>query len=330
LGTADLGGAASRGLRSVASPTGLRGCGRELTWLAAHAALYPLGLLAERTGKAAGTDTHRLDALSPLRRGLVSADLEAAGAPILLVHGMADNRSVFLLLRRALRRRGFGRVHTVNYSPFTTDVRAAARSLGRAVESLCEQTGYERVHVVAHSLGGVVARYAVQRLGGDARVHTLVTLGAPHGGTCSARLLPLRLCRQLRPGSELIQELAAPAPGCRTRFVAVWSDLDQLIYPKRNARIDHPDLDFRNVLLRGVGHTSLPVDARVAREVIRTLAHLDQDGSTAAAAAPFCPPEPPADVVVLADHPAETRRTAPATRRAHERVRKGTSTPPFG
>ena len=81
-------------------------------------------------------------------------------------------------------------------------------------------------------LGGVVARYHVQRQGGDARVHTLVTLGAPHGGTGRRRVLPLRLCRQLRPDSDVIAELAEPAAGCRTRFLAVWSDLDQLIYPK--------------------------------------------------------------------------------------------------
>ena len=39
-------------------------------------------------------------------------DVEAAGTPILLVHGMVDNRSIFTLLRRGLRRRGFGRVLT--------------------------------------------------------------------------------------------------------------------------------------------------------------------------------------------------------------------------
>ena len=70
-----------------------------------------------------------------------------------------------------------------------------------------------------------------------------------------------------------------PAATCRTRFVAVWSDLDQLIYPKRHARIDHPDLDTHNVLVRGIGHTSLPATGRVARVVARALTHLDQDGS---------------------------------------------------
>lgn len=277
----DTGRAASRGLLRLTSPVGLRGVGTELAWTVAHAALYPLGFRPERAVAAAGP--RRIDDLSPQHRALLTHDAAAAATPVLLVHGMVDNRSIFTLLRRSLRRCGFGQVRTVNYSVFTSDVRAAAADLGRTIEQLCAETGYERVHVVAHSLGGVVARYHVQRQGGDARVHTLVTLGAPHGGTVlaevAARLLPLRLCRQLRPGSDVIAELAEPAPGCRTRFLAVWSDLDQLMYPKTSARIDHPDLLADNVLVPGLGHMSLPAAAEVARTVSRTLAQLRPDGT---------------------------------------------------
>ena len=270
------------GARTLVSLAGLRGAGTELAWVAAHTALYPLGMLGER-GRGAGRETAErftLDDLPPLQRGLLMGDVVAAGTPILLVHGLIDNRSTFTLLRRALRRRGFGQVLTLNYSPFTQDVRLVARQLADLVEQTCEQTGYERVHVVGHSLGGVVARYYVQRMGGDARVHTLCTLGSPHSGTYAAHLLPTRLVRQLRPGSELMRDLAAPAPGCRTRFVSFWSDLDQLVVPQRRARIEHPDLIARNVLLHGTGHMSLTFDRTVVREISQLLAHLDEDGTT--------------------------------------------------
>jgi pimeloyl-ACP methyl ester carboxylesterase len=273
---------AGRGVRTVCSPAGLRGAGTEAVWSLAHLVLYPMGVLREQ-GRRPGWETAErftLDDLPPAQRGLLLGDVVAAGTPILLVHGLVDNRSVFTLLRRALQRRGFGQVLTLNYSPFTSDVRSAAGRLAELVERTCEATGHERVHVVGHSLGGVVARYYVQRMGGDARVHTLCTLGSPHAGTTAAHLLPSALLRQLRPGSELLQELAAPAPGCRTRFVAFWSDLDQLIVPKRSARIDHPDLAARNVLLRGVGHMSLPIDGRVVHQIATLLAHLDEDGRT--------------------------------------------------
>jgi len=272
----------ARGARSLCSPAGVRGAGQEMAWMAAHAVLYPLGVLQEKSRSSVRETAGRftLDALPPVQRGLLLGDVVAAGTPILLVHGLVDNRSIFTLLRRALDRRGFGRVLTLNYSPFTQDVRTAAARLEQLVERTCAETGYERVHVVGHSLGGLVARYYVQRMGGDRRVHTLVTLGSPHRGTNAAYLLPQRLVRQLRPGSELMQELASPAAGCRTRVVAYWSDVDQLIVPRRSARIEHPDLQVRNVLLRGVGHMSLPNCGRVVHEIGTLLAHLDEDGST--------------------------------------------------
>ncbi len=260
------------------SPRGLRGAAVEVAWMGAHLALYPWGLLKDRADDLAG-DRLGVAELPPVQRGLVIGDVEAAGTPILLVHGMVDNRSIFTLLRRGLRRRGFGRLIALNYSPLSNDVRELSLTLSELVEQVCAETGYERIHVVAHSMGGIVARYYVQRLGGDERVHTLVTLGSPHAGTFPARLFPHPLVRQLRPSSDLVAELREPAPECRTRFVAIWSDLDQLIVPKTSAMIDHPDLMARNVFIRGVGHMSLPVDGRVVREVTMTLAQLEEDGA---------------------------------------------------
>lgn len=269
--------------RSLLSPVGVRGTAVEIAWWTAHIAMYPFGLFEERTQDV--LHHTNLAELSPVQRGLVVGDVEAAGTPIILIHGIVDNRTVFALLSRGLRRRGFGRVVNVNYSSINGDVRLLADRLGEIVEQVCEETGFERVHVVGHSLGGLVARYYVQRLGGDDRVHTLVTLGSPHAGTLPAYVLPHPLVRQLRPGSDVLRELADPAPGCRTRFVAVWSDLDQMIVPKQAAMIVHPDLQARNVFVRGVGHLSLPVDGRVVHEICTTLAHLDHEGHTLAAGA---------------------------------------------
>jgi pimeloyl-ACP methyl ester carboxylesterase len=274
LGTTDvLGGAA----KAFLTPTGVVGAAIELAWASTHLALYPFGLLGRPDDFQ--VQGYSVEELPPVQRGLVNGDVEAAGTPILLVHGMIDNRSIFTLLRRGLVRRGFGRVASINYSPLTTDVRVAAARLAEEVEALVAETGYERIHVVGHSLGGLIARYYVTRLGGDARVHTLVTLGTPHGGTFNAYALPSNLCCQLRPGSDLMRELSAGVPGCRTRFVAYWSDLDQMVFPQRNASLVHPDLTIRNVQMHALGHMSLPNSGIVVHGISTTLAHLDTDGS---------------------------------------------------
>ncbi|OKI09944.1 lipase [Streptomyces sp. CB02923] len=205
--------------------------------------------------------------------------------PVLLLHGFIDNRSVFVLLRRSLLRHGWRHVEALNYSPLTCDLRKAAELLGRHVEQICERTGHSRVDLVGHSLGGLIARYYTQCLGGDLRVRTLVTLGTPHGGTRVAPLMSAHpLVRQMRPHSDVIVELARPAPNCRTHFVCFWSDLDQLMVPVETARIDHRDLITRSVRVSGVGHLALPVNGAVAAGIREALGAEEETQGSASTA----------------------------------------------
>ena len=275
------GGAPRGGLRALVSPQMLAGGLTELAWMGAHALLYPLGTRTEPVRP----DSRFRPAEQPATvRALFADDPLAARIPVLLVHGFVDNRSIFAVMRRGLRRRGFASVCSWNYSPLLTDVARGAEDLGRHIERLCEQTGHDRIHVVGHSLGGLIARYHVQKQGGDRRVQTLVTLGTPHQGSLWAHVLPTSLVRQLRPGSAVLHSLDEPAPGCRTPVTAVYSDLDQIVVPTGSGRCEHPDLDVRNVLVHGVGHMSLPIHRAVLDEVAATLAGVRGGGRTAAPA----------------------------------------------
>ena len=257
------------GLSTWCSRATLTGGLTELAWVGAHMLMYPLGT---RTATLRPDPRHRPGDQPPTVRALFAADPLAARIPVLLVHGLVDNRSVFSVMQRSLRRRGFAHVGTWNYSPLLTDVARGAADLGTHIERICEQTGHDRVHVVGHSLGGLIARHYVQRQGGDRRVESLVTLGTPHRGSVLAHVVPTPLIRQLRPGSPLLRELGEPAPTCRTRVTAIYSDLDQMVLPTASGRCDHPDLAARNVLVRGVGHMSLPRHRGVVDEVAATLA----------------------------------------------------------
>ena len=248
----------------------------EISWVTAHTATYPLGLLRDR-GDDLDPQRLRLEDLPLSQRGLLGADLAAATTPIVLVHGIVDNRSIFTVLRRGLRRRGFGCIRTFSYAPNTGDVRETAARFGTFVEEVCEETGSDRVYVVGHSLGGLIARYYVQRIDPADRVHTLVTLGTPHHGTHAARLLPVGLVRQLRPESDLIAELDEPST-CRTRFLAFHSDLDHLIVPAENAALRHPDLQVANVAVSGVGHLSMPISRGIVHQVCAAFATRQSGG----------------------------------------------------
>jgi pimeloyl-ACP methyl ester carboxylesterase len=240
----------------------LKATALEIAILAGHLLLYPSGIIQERRAPAPPI---------PSPDGAAQLPREAK-PPVVLLHGFIDNRSVFVLLRRSLAQHGRQQVESLNYSPLTCDIRTAADLLGRHIEEICERTGSRQVDIVGHSLGGLIARYYAQRLGGDLRVRTLVTLGTPHSGTKVAPLANAHpIVRQMRPGSELLEELALPAPGCRTHFVSFWSDLDHLMDPLEAACIEHPDLLAQNVRVSGVGHLALPVHPAVATGIRQAL-----------------------------------------------------------
>lgn len=245
----------------------------DLAVLAGHMLLYPTGFLPERAAGPPHAPGPQRGSEEP--GGQAATILPTEGRshpPVVLLHGFVDNRSAFALLRRSLLHHGWTRVQAHNYSPLTGDIRSAAAQLGPHIEQICAESGHSRVDIVGHSLGGLVARYYVQCLGGDERIRTLVTLGTPHSGTRAVpALAPHPLARQMRPGSSVLEELARPAKGCRTRFVAFWSDLDQLMIPVESARLEHPDLSARNIRVRGIGHLALPVTGSVAAEIRQAL-----------------------------------------------------------
>jgi triacylglycerol lipase len=258
----------------------VRGVGVEAGRLAVRLARLPLDIAVEGVGQLPGW----------LGRAFLTGSVvpeEAAwagsGTPVLLVHGLGDREWVVSSLQRGLAGYGVGPFIPVSYNALTPDIRTAARGLGDQVERACARGERRCVVLIGYSLGGLIARYYVQRLGGDLHVPLVITLATPHGGTATALLAPPHpLVRQLRPGSELLTELAEPAAECRTLFVAFYSDLDPAVIPAARGRIEHPDLRARNVLVPGVGHLTLPLHQPVIDEMRALLTSVGQGSDIAA------------------------------------------------
>lgn len=59
------------------------------------------------------------------------------------------------------------------------DVRVSARQLGQLIECL---PNTQPIIIIAHSLGTMVTRYYVERLGGNKRIERIILMGGPHKG----------------------------------------------------------------------------------------------------------------------------------------------------
>lgn len=106
--------------------------------------------------------------------------------PVVLAHGVLGfdalrvgflHPQYFRGVAKQLRSAG-NEVHVVRVSP-VAGIAVRAAQLAAQIRAIPA----ERVNVIAHSMGGLDARYAISQLGLGDRVASLTTVGTPHHGT---------------------------------------------------------------------------------------------------------------------------------------------------
>lgn len=100
------------------------------------------------------------------------------GEAVVLVHGLVRSFSRMLMARQHLEKAGYENVFVFDYASTEVDIPTAAESLHRAIQSL---EGIEKVHLVAHSMGGIVVRQYLAKHP-EPRIGRLVMLGTPNQG----------------------------------------------------------------------------------------------------------------------------------------------------
>lgn len=105
--------------------------------------------------------------------------------PILLVHGMGfrDRRHLCYWGRipKILEQNG-ARVY-FGCQDSSGSVEGNALQLKAALNRVLTETGAEKVNIIAHSKGGLEARYLISTMGYGDRVASLTTLSTPHNGS---------------------------------------------------------------------------------------------------------------------------------------------------
>eukprot|EP00442_Polarella_glacialis_P004009 CAMPEP_0115127990 /NCGR_PEP_ID=MMETSP0227-20121206/50804_1 /TAXON_ID=89957 /ORGANISM="Polarella glacialis, Strain CCMP 1383" /LENGTH=301 /DNA_ID=CAMNT_0002532333 /DNA_START=81 /DNA_END=986 /DNA_ORIENTATION=- len=136
-----------------------------------------------------------LRSIGLLRRVLSTSSGASSGQrpALVLAHGFLGGRTLpgstilyFRGVEEDLRSRGYD-VLTTSVPP-TSPVALRAKALQEQIMQWEDRRG-RRVAILAHSMGGLDARYAISKLGGDALVSSLLTVSTPHRGSPLADLL---------------------------------------------------------------------------------------------------------------------------------------------
>ncbi|MFC1737086.1 esterase/lipase family protein, partial [Candidatus Hydrogenedentota bacterium] len=213
------------------------------------------------------------------RGGKPVLSLGAPGCPVLLVGGFLSGASSANPLHSKLRRAGYHHVYTLSLPYWSLEPREAAELISEKVARIRQATGRDKVDIVAHGLGGLVARYYVFMLDGESCVRTLLTLCTPHHGSFFARIMSFAVhppgIKQMRPNSPFLEQLNLDE-GRRTvvNIVSIRSDADCTVLPDKSAFLRSPAV---NHAVENAGHMSVLFSDEVFRLIKKSLGAVSQD-----------------------------------------------------
>ncbi len=112
--------------------------------------------------------------------------------PIVLMHGfgmLASIRRAGLLHEQAMHLRKSGVIAYAPNVPPYNPVPVRASIWIKRIEQVLHETGADKVNLIAHSMGGLDARYLISAAGYHDRVASLTTISSPHHGSSIASFL---------------------------------------------------------------------------------------------------------------------------------------------
>jgi pimeloyl-ACP methyl ester carboxylesterase len=186
--------------------------------------------------------------------------------PVLLLHGLFNNRASWFWFKYKLRQQGFNTLATINLSSWHNE-EVLTELVAKKVDELRHRLGVTKVHLVSHSMGGIIARNYLQQRGGAAKVEHCICLGSPHLGSKLAPFALSPLGRVLIPGSDFLRRLAAAPQPEGVTMTNIFTVKDNMVLPNANACLPWGN----NVELDGLGHTALIYRKPAVEAVIKAL-----------------------------------------------------------
>jgi len=207
--------------------------------------------------------------------------------PVLLIHGIDDTATLFNTLAPYLEERGW-ETHRINLHP--KDGAAGLEVLAEQIQAFAEQEfGSDRpFDLLGFSMGGIVSRYYLQRLGGIERVQRFVTVSSPHYGSWIAYARWNRGGEQMRPDSPFLNDLNRDAVEMlgQINFTSIWTPLDAMIVPAHSSQMPVGN----NVIVNVATHPWMVTDARSLEKVAIALSEPLVSAPIALPASPLSKP----------------------------------------
>lgn len=183
---------------------------------------------------------------------------------VVLVHGLFHNQSAWVLFRRWMQAHGFAAV-CVSYASWGAEWDETVAALRKDLESLLAAHPDREVHLVGHSMGGLLLWSALAQLEDSSRIKSFVTMGTPFAGSKLSPFALTSLGRYLDYQGETVRAVTQQHLPSHVRRLALHSPADNMVLPNAALRCTAPG--WQELTTRPVSHVAMLHSREVFREV---------------------------------------------------------------
>ena len=158
---------------------------------------------------------------------------------VVLTHGLFHNQSAWVVFRRWLHGRGFSSA-CLSYPSWGTQWDETVAAVRNDVQNLLDRYPDRNVHLVGHSMGGLLLWSALAQLEDRDRVKSLVTMGTPFAGSKLSPFALSSLGRYLAYQGETVRRVTDLPLPTHVRRLSLYSPADNMVLPNSALRCAAP------------------------------------------------------------------------------------------
>lgn len=158
---------------------------------------------------------------------------------VILIHGLGGNKREYKPIKHYLGRRNDYEFLEFEYKENKGDAsidELAAKFRGFVESSLGKRILDSKVAIIGLSMGGIIAPYYLEFLGGKNAICRCITLCTPFHGSFWAGFFEKKGMKQLRPDSIFLKELRAKMEKSDVNYTGVWNPIDITVLPGISAK----------------------------------------------------------------------------------------------
>jgi triacylglycerol lipase len=136
----------------------------------------------------------------------------------------------------------------------------------KLIRKLIEDKNLNNIIIIAHSKGGLIAKYLLAFNNQDERIKKVVAIATPFHGSQLAEFIPAKAYKELGTESQMIEKLKAQTK-VNGQIISIFGTFDNHVWPTESCRLEGSE----NIQIDVFGHHKILFDEQVRKIILQKI-----------------------------------------------------------